>query len=67
MAASIAGGMQPVFSIFFSKVLGILTAPLESIEADTHAGKLLWIETEIKWYCGVMCLVALGAFFGPFF
>jgi len=67
IASCITGGLQPTFSMFFSKVIGILTLPLEYIPADTHDAKLFWIETEVKWYCTVMCFFALGSFIGPFF
>lgn len=47
--------------------MGVLTKPLEMIEADTHEGKLLWIETEIKKICVTMVIFATAAFIGPFF
>lgn len=66
LGSSIAGALQPTFSIFFSKLLGILSMPMEWIPAVTREEKLGWIEVELKFWVSWMCVCALAAIVGPF-
>jgi len=64
IVASLTGGAaQPIFAIFFSKVLAILTPDIDLIEKLTHTGYVL---EECSKYCLWMFLVACASGFSSF-
>lgn len=62
--ASLTGGAaQPIFAIFFSKVLAILTPDIDLLEKLTYKGFVL---EECSKYCLWMFLVACASGFSSF-
>jgi hypothetical protein len=60
---AMSGIAQPIFAIIFSKIMGILTAPMDITELIKGKG---YVKSEISTLCGyVLCIVAM-IFIGTF-
>ena len=58
---AMSGIAQPIFAIIFSKIMGILTAPMDITESIKG-----YVKSEISTLCGyVLCIVAM-IFIGTF-
>jgi hypothetical protein len=58
ISSLVGGAAQPVFAIFFSKILAILTPEIDVLEAMTYKG---WVFENASRYCLYMFLVAIAA------
>ena len=60
---AMSGIAQPIFAIIFSKIMGILTAPMDMTESIEGIG---YVKNEVSTLCGyVLCIVAM-IFIGTF-
>ena len=60
---AMSGIAQPIFAIIFSKIMGILTAPMDMTELIKGKG---YVKNEVSTLCGyVLCIVAM-IFIGTF-
>ena len=60
ISSLVGGAAQPVFAIFFSKVLAILTPDIDALEIGLGLGKG-WVFKKASSYCLYMFLVAIAA------
>jgi hypothetical protein len=60
ISSLVGGAAQPVFAIFFSKILAILTPDIDVLEIVLNNGKG-WVFKEASRYCLYMFLVAIAA------
>jgi hypothetical protein len=60
---AMSGIAQPIFAIIFSKIMGILTAPMDMTEVNNDKG---YVKNKVSTLCGyVLCIVAM-IFIGTF-